>query len=121
MNSKIKTAFLGGLLAGSLLASAVPALARDQYRDRSPRYGWHDQGYHRGWDQSPRYGWNDRGYDRGWDRRGDYRSNSYSELEQARQQLNYDASHHKSRKKLAQDQLRIEQLQNEMWRYRRGF
>jgi hypothetical protein len=104
MNSKIKTAVFGGLLAGSLLASAVPALARDQY-----------------WDRSPRYGWKDRGYNRGWDRRGDYRSNSYSELEQARQQLNYDASHHKSRKKLAQDQQRIEQLQNDMWRYRRGF
>lgn len=98
-----RTVVLGGLLAGSLFVSAVPAIARDNYRDRA------------------RYGWDDRGYHRGWDRWADYRSNRYNELEQARQQLNYDASHHKSRKKLAQDQLRIEQLETEMGRYRRGF
>jgi hypothetical protein len=104
MNGNLKTAVFGGLLAGSLFMSAVPAMARDHYWDRSRPYGWHDQGYHRGWD-----------------RRGDYRSNYYNELEQARQQLNYDASHHKSRKRLAQDEQRIRQLEEEMWGYRRRF
>jgi len=38
MNSKLKTIVFGGLVAGSLVISAVPAMARD--RDFYERYRW---------------------------------------------------------------------------------
>ena len=89
MNSKLKTIVFGALVAGSLVMSAVPAMARD--RD------WYEG--HR-WDN------------RGWGYRGS--QSNYEALEQARQKALYDASHHASRKKIAQDDAVVDQILNGM-------
>jgi hypothetical protein len=104
MNGRLKTAVLGGFLAGALFTSAVPVLAWD---------GWHWSRYDRG---------NHRYYDR-WDRRGGWQGYDYkySELEQARQQLEYDRSRHAKRRRLAQDEARIQELEDQMWREEGGY
>ena len=87
MNSKLKTIVFGALVAGSLVMSAVPAMARD-----------------RDWYEGHR-----------WDNRGSgYRGSHYDALEQARQKALYDASHHASRKKIAQDDAVVDQILNGM-------
>jgi hypothetical protein len=95
MNNKLKAMVFGGLIAGSLAMSAVPAMAWD----------WHwlnrDQHSDQRWDN------------RGWDYRRDSRS-GYDNYEQARQQALYDASHGASRKKIAEDNAIADQ-------YRRGY
>ena len=106
MNSKLKTLVFGGLVAGSLIMSAAPVMARDwHWNDRHDR--WDDRYYYRGQND----GW----YDPAWGRLRGSRSD-YNALEQARQQALYDASHHASRKKIAQDDAVVDELLNRMHR-----
>ena len=86
MERKVMTLVVGALLAGVL---AVPAAgwARDY---------WHWSKEHNRWD-----------------RRADLRSD-YRDLEQAKQQLQYDHSHHASRKKLAEDDARIKDIERDI-------
>jgi len=99
MKTKTKTLFLSALLGSSLLLSTVPASAHDDYRYRAER-----------WDY--RNGNRDRG-------------GAYRELQEARERLNYDASHHKSRKQIAKDEQNVRNLENQLgssgWNWRRGW
>jgi len=90
MNRKFKTFILGTFLAGVLITPAS-AWARDY---------WH-------WSRD-----NNR-----WDRRADLRSD-YRDLEEARRQLEYDRRHHAIRKKLAQDEERIRDIERDIRAYR---
>ena len=94
MKTRIKTLALGALVAGSLIFSAGSAMAREY-----DHWSRHDY--------------------RGSDRR-ELRQD-YAALDQWRAKLAYDASHHASRKKLAQDQAQIQALENEMRNDRGGF
>ena len=119
MKSKLKTLILGGLVAGSLVMSAVPVMARDwHWNDRNHRWderARYDNRYDRGWGwgRNNSSGW----YDSEWGRLRGSRSD-YEGLQQARQQALYDASHHASRKKIAQDNARVDDILNRMG-YRR--
>jgi DNA-binding FadR family transcriptional regulator len=84
MHSKLKSMVLGGVIAGSLIMSAGPAMARDY---------WH---------------WSERG--QRWSRRADLRSD-YRDLAQARRQLEFDRAHHASRRRIAQDLARIRDIE----------
>ena len=100
MNNKLKTLVFGGLVAGSLVMSAAPVMARDWH--------WNDHNYQ----------WDGRYYDRGsydpaWGRLRGSRSD-FNALEQARQQALYDASHHASRKKIAQDNAVVDEILGRM-------
>jgi len=86
MNRKLKTLVLGVFLTGVL---TVPAS------------GWASDYWH--WSQE-----NNR-----WDRRADLRSDS-RDLEQAKRELQYDRSHHASRKKLAEDDARIKDIDRDI-------
>jgi hypothetical protein len=101
MKAKAKTLILSILTAGSLLLAAVPASAHDNdYRYRRERDSRYDN----------------RGY-------GD-RSGLYHELQAARERLNYDASHHKSRKQLAKDEANIRNIESQIgggWSWGRGW
>ena len=93
MNSKLKTIVFGSLIIGSLILSAVPVMARDgrfNDRDRS------EQSDNQRWGNYPR-----RGAD-------------YQEWQQARQQALYAASHHASRKKIAELDARADEILNRM-------
>ena len=87
MRSKTKTLVLGGLLAGSLVTSAVPVVAQDYWR-------WHARDYRS-------YQW-----ESGKDLRSDQR-----DLDEARRQLEYDRSHRANRSKIAQDEARIKEIE----------
>ena len=89
MKSNTKTLLLGGLLAGSLVTSAVPVVAQDYWR-------WHARDY-----QS--YQWD------GKDLRSDQR-----DLAEARRQLEYDRSHRANRRRIAQDEARIRDLERDV-------
>jgi hypothetical protein len=89
--NKLKNVVLGGLIAGTLLASVGPALAIDR--------GW---GY-----QNQRY-----------ENRGEFRGD-YARLQQARAKLEYDLRHHASRRRLAQDQAAIQAILDDIQRDRR--
>jgi hypothetical protein len=93
----IKTLVFGGLLAGSMIFSTGAAMARD--------FDHHDD-----WSRS-RYEW---------DRRADFRNNRET-LEQLRAKRDYDATHHASRKKIAEDNQAIENLYNDMHDRRGGW
>ena len=84
----------GSLIAGSLLASTGPVMARDY---------WH---------------WSER--DRRWDRRAELRSD-YRDLAAARRQLEYDRRHHASRRRIAEDEARIRQIERDIRADRRRF
>ena len=113
MNSKLKTLVFGGLVAGSLIMSAAPVMARDwHWNDRNHR--WDDRYDHR-WDDRYDQGRNEGWYDQSWGRLRGSRSD-YDALEQARQQALYDASHHASRKKIAQDDAVVDEMLNRMHR-----
>jgi hypothetical protein len=100
MNNKLKTLVFGGLVAGSLVMSAAPVMARDwHWNDRN--YQWDGRYYDRG------------GYDQAWGRIRGSRSD-FDALEQARQQALYDASHHASRKKIAQDNAVVDEILDRM-------
>jgi len=82
---KIKNLVFSGLLAGSLVASAVPAMARDYWH-------WH----------------NNR-----WDHRADLRTEQ-ADLNHAQRQLNYDRAHHASRRVIAADEARIRDIERDL-------
>lgn len=86
MNRNLKIFVAGIFLSGVLMAPAL-SFARD----------------HRQWSRG----------DNRWDHRFD-RRDTRQEFEQARQQLDYDLSHHASRKKLAQDDARVKELNREL-------
>jgi hypothetical protein len=86
MDRKIKTVVLGSFLAGVLMTPAS-GLARDY---------WH-------WSKD-----NSR-----WDRRADLRSDQ-RDLEEARRQLEFDRRHHASRRKLAEDEARIRDIERDI-------
>ena len=88
--SKIQNVYFRYILAGVLITPAS-AWARDY---------WH-------WSRD-----NNR-----WDRRAELRSD-YRDLEEARRQLEYDRRHHASRKKLAQDEERIRDIERDIRAYR---
>jgi hypothetical protein len=87
MNGKTKALLSGGLLAGSLIISAGPAMARDY---------WH---------------YSDK--DHRWGHRADLRTDE-RDLAQARRQLEYDRAHHASRRTIAQDEARIRDIQRDI-------
>jgi len=85
--------------------SAAPVMARD--------WRWNDHNYR--WDDRDRYdrGRNEGWYDPAWGRVRGSRSD-YDALEHAREQALYDASHHASRKKIAQDDAVVDEILNRM-------
>ena len=98
----IKTLIVGGLIAGTVLASGTPAMARDRDHDR-----WDNRNDHR-------WGW----YARDSRNNVNYRD-AREALFQARQKYEYDQSHHASRKKLAADQTEIDRIEQSMGWFRR--
>jgi len=88
--NRLKTIVFGSLVAGSLIISAGPTMA-----------DWH-------WSAQ----------DHRWNRRADLRSD-YNDLAQARRQLDYDIHHHASRKKIARDDQRVQELLNDIHQDRR--
>jgi hypothetical protein len=115
MNSKLKTVIFGGLVAGSLIMSAMPAMARD-WRDYDRNHRSDDRGRFDGaWGRNDRFAGRNNGgwYDPEWGQLRGSRSD-YDALEQARQQALYDASHHASRKKIAQDDAVVDEIVNRM-------
>jgi hypothetical protein len=94
---KLKKTLMFGLMAGTMIFSTGAAIARD--------YDHHDD-----WSRS-RYEWN---------RRSDFRNNRET-LEQLRAKRDYDATHHASRKKIAEDNQAIDNLLNDMRHDRSGW
>jgi Spy/CpxP family protein refolding chaperone len=91
MKSTSKSMVFGALVAGSLIISAAPVRAWDW------PWGRHDE---RSAHQTDKW-------DEHWGRGKDY-----EEYQQARQQALYDASHHASRKKIAEDDARADEILN---------
>jgi uncharacterized protein YlxW (UPF0749 family) len=87
MNTKLKAIVFGSLIAGSLMASAGPVMAHDY---------WH-------WSQ----------HERRWARRADLRSD-YRDLQEARRQLEYDRRHGASRRRIAEDEARIRDIERDI-------
>jgi hypothetical protein len=136
MKTKLTTLVVyGTLLAGSLVLSIGPALARDwdrrdnarprslsgDYRHRSfpapaPVY---PAGRHRGWDYpvapayppAPVYGYPAYGYPVA---APAYSQDLYRRLENARRKKAHDATHHASREQLAEDNARIARLERQL-------
>lgn len=94
MKNTFRTLIVGGLVAGSLAASAGSVFARDY---------WH---------------WSERG--RRWDYRADVRSDQ-RDLARARRQLEYDRAHHSSRRTIARDLERMHAIENELREDRHAF
>jgi hypothetical protein len=115
MNSKFKTIVFGGLVAGSLIMSAVPVMAWDwPWYNRNQRSdNRSDQRADKRWDERSDHRSDNREWDKRWGSGSDYQ-----EWQQARQQALYDASHHASRKKIAEDDARADEILNRM-RHRR--
>jgi len=110
MTHKVKSLVVGGLMAGSLFMAVVPAIARD----------WHGNDRDHRWDDHYSYRDSYRGqdndwYDPSWGRLRGSRSDM-EDLQQARQQALYDASHHASRSKIAQDDAVVDEILNRMQR-----
>jgi hypothetical protein len=87
MSIKVKSLMSSTVLAGTLILSAAPAMARDY---------WH---------------WQER--DHRWERRAELRSDQ-RDLAQARRQLDYDRAHHASRRTIAQDEARIRDIERDI-------
>jgi len=87
MSIKIKSLVSSTVLAGSLVLSVAPAMARDY---------WH---------------WQEK--EHRWEHRADLRSDQ-RDLAQARRQLDYDRSHHASRRTVAQDESRIRDIERDI-------
>jgi hypothetical protein len=87
MFTKVKSLMSSTVLAGSLILSAAPAMARDYWH-------WHDK-------------------DQKWERRADLRSDR-RDLDQARRQLEYNRTHHASRRTIAQDEARIRDIERDI-------
>jgi hypothetical protein len=105
MKTRLKAMVFGGLIAGFLSAAPVEAWEwpwhnRDQRADnRSDRQSDH---------RSDNHGWNN----------GGGSGRDYEQLKQAREKTLYDASHHASRKQIAEDAAIADELENRM-RHRR--
>ncbi len=116
MNSKLKTLVFGGLIAGSLMMSAAPAMARD-WRDHDRNHRWEQirDRYDGAWRRNDRVeNRDDRSwYDPAWGRLNGSR-NDWEALERAREQALYDASHGASRKKIAQNNAVVDEIVNRM-------
>ena len=91
MTNKIKLFALSSFVIVSLLAPGSSLLARDY---------WH-------WSNNR------------WNRRADLRSD-HQDLEQARRQLDYDRRHHASRKKIAEDEARVRDIERDIQEDRRA-
>ena len=87
MSIKIKSLMSSTVLAGTLIVSAGPAMARDYWH-------WHEK-EHR------------------WEHRADIRSDK-KDLAQGRRQLEYDRAHHASRRTIAQDEARIRDIERDI-------
>jgi hypothetical protein len=93
MIHKIRLFALSSFVTILLLAPASSVLARDY---------WHWSSDHNRWD-----------------RRADLRSDSH-DLEQAKRQLDYDRRHHASRKKIAEDEARVRDIERDIQGDRRA-
>jgi len=91
MMNKIRLFAFSSLVTVSLLAPASSLLARDY---------WH-------WSNNR------------WDRRADLRID-YHDLEEAKRQLDYDRRHHASRKKIAEDEARVRDIERDIQGDRRA-
>jgi len=112
MNSKFKTIVFGGLVAGSLIMSAAPVMAWDwpwNYRNQRS-----DNRSDNRSDSRSDKRWDQRSDNRGWDNNRGGSGSDYEQLQQARQQALYDASHHASRKKIAEDDAIANDIENRM-------
>jgi hypothetical protein len=87
MSIKIKSLMSSAVLAGSLVLSVAPAMARDY---------WH---------------WQER--EHRWERRADLRSDK-RDLAEARRQLDYDRAHRASRRTIAEDEARIRDIERDI-------
>ena len=87
MSIKVKSLMSSTVLAGTLILSAAPAMARDY---------WH---------------WQEK--EHRWDHRADLRSDQ-RDLAQARRQLDYDRAHRASRRTIAQDEGRIRDIERDI-------
>lgn len=85
MKRKISGFIFGSLILGALMVSTNPAMARHEWR-------WADN-------------------EERWERRADLRR-EYRELEDARRQLEYDLRRGASRRRIAEDEARIRQIEN---------
>jgi hypothetical protein len=113
MNSKFKTMVFGGLVAGSLIMSAGPVMAWDwSWFNRNQRAD-NNRSDSRSDYRSDHHSDDNEGWDNRWGSGSDYQR-----WQQARQQALYDASHHASRKKIAEDNAVADEIANGM-RHRR--
>jgi DNA-binding FadR family transcriptional regulator len=87
MSTKIKSLMSSTVLAGSLILSAAPVMAREYWH-------WYEK-------------------DHRWEHRADLRSDQ-RDLAQARRQLEYDRAHHASRRTIAQDEARIRDIERDI-------
>jgi hypothetical protein len=87
MEGKLSTLIFGGLVLGSLAVATGPAIARDF---------WH---------------WSER--EHRWDHRADLRTDK-KDLTEARRQLEYDRNHHASRRKIAEDEARVRDIEHDI-------
>jgi hypothetical protein len=109
MNSKLKTIIVGGFIAGSLIMSAAPVMAWDWHwfnGDQRTNQRVDNRSDHR-WDKR----WDQRGDNNGWGNRAGSGSD-YDQWQQAHEQALYDASHGASRKKIAEDNARADEILN---------
>jgi hypothetical protein len=135
MKTKLLTLVCGTLVAGSLMLSVDPALARDWDRRDDARPGSLSRDYrhrnfpapapvypagrHRGWDYppppvyppAPVYGYPAYGYPVAGPA---YSEDLYRRLENARRKKAHDAAHHASREQRAEDNARIARLERQL-------
>ena len=87
MSIKIKSLMSSTVLAGSLILTAAPVMARDYWH-------WYEK-------------------DHRWERRADLRSDQ-RDLAQARRQLDFDRAHRVSRRTIAEDEARIRDIERDI-------
>ena len=143
MKTKFTTLVLGSLVAGSLVLSAGPALARDGERPNNAYSGFHSRDSHNPDSRHPAPGYTTGGYPNwGWGSRAArfpvpvyrpvpvpsygypaygypvagpaYSQDLYWQLDNARRKLAYDLDHHASREQLAHDAAHITHLKRQL-------
>ena len=87
MSTKIKSLLSSTVLAGSLILSAAPVMAREYWH-------WYEK-------------------DHRWEHRANIRSDR-QDLAQAKRQLEYDRAHHAGRRTIAQDEARIRDIERDI-------
>jgi len=87
MSTKIKSLLSSTVLAGSLILSAAPVMAREYWH-------WYEK-------------------DHRWEHRANIRSDR-QDLAQAKRQLEYDRAHHASRRTIAQDEARVRDIERDI-------